>query len=339
MGSLSLLSEPGRAEFIRKLDSGIINEGVISQATTRPFIMLSLFHDLESPLFKQYRFDAKEFLEGVAPALQNFHNVSGSLENQYHKIRLNSLPDEVETTQTKTGENGDVAEESKGSCNEYAISGEDKESVLSIFRMYKGTDYFSSGMDEKEVSSILNHDWAIEAKRDPESLAAQLSRMLTCELFQVHQISAKTAFLLQNHERKFLFREGSCCVNNVALLSARAKICVPADRDEGESAESRHRKYQPVDYAMGDDEMEEKNAGVAAQIEVLYDVTHSFVPCQEKSKEEVEAKDSGSEALTTTIVSVATIQGWLKGGPEGELRWQLALHRPAFEFPGIQNAY
>jgi hypothetical protein len=204
-------------------------------------------------------------------------------------------------------------------------------------------DFFSSKTGDKQVTALLNHDWAGEAKKSPESLAGQLSRMLTTELFQMHQMSSKTAVLIQNHARDIKFQEGSCTVNNVALLSARTVLFVEKDGDENE-ADQPGTLYEAVDYDIDDEEMEAQRAGVAVQIEVLYDVSQEFEAGSLKSEaDEIENEDkpaeSNTEVIQSTIVSVATIQGWLKGGPEGELRWRLALHRPAFEFPGIQQAY
>jgi hypothetical protein len=324
MGAFSLLNEKNRSNFIEQLDKGVINEAVVSQATSGPLMMLSLFHDMQSPLFKRYDFDPKQFLDGVAPALENFHSVSGTLENKFHKIQAGE-----QTTTTK----GD--EEAHSDDNDLPVSGEEKES---IFRMYK-TELSSSKMDENQVVAVLNHEWMDDAKKDPESLAGQLSRMLTGELFQLHQIGAKTAFLLQNHKRSILFEEGSCRVNNVALLSARSFLRVPNEANETTEKQS----FQAVDYNIDEGELDEK-AGVVAQFEVLYDVTQNFVAenypdSEEKETDKESEQQAEGEPMSTTIVSVAVIEGWLNGGPDGQLRWKISLHRPAIEFPGIQQAY
>ena len=86
-GAFSLMDQDMRKEFIENLDDGIINEGVISQAQMGTLVMLSLFNDMRNPLFKAHDFEPKRFLEGVAPALENFHDVLGLLENELHEIR------------------------------------------------------------------------------------------------------------------------------------------------------------------------------------------------------------------------------------------------------------
>ena len=147
------------------------------------------------------------------------------------------------------------------------------------------------------------------------------------------------------------FQEGSCTVNNVALLSARAFFCVErGDEDKDEAVNdnntriSNSSRYQIVDDILDHDaqDTEEENnmVGVAAQLEVLYDVTQHFAIDNDNKEKSIDKnEEADGEELETTVVSVATLEGWLQGGPEGELRWRLALHRPAFEFPGIQQAY
>lgn len=337
-GALSLFQESNRGEFMDTLDRGTINESVISQATAGPAMMLSLFHDLRNPLFRKHGFDANQFLDGVGPALTSFHNISGALEN---KLRSSSsIASKVDNK----------SEETSG------LSKEEKEAILSTIKMLQQQQQNSSIENSVEqASALLNHDWMDDAKSDPESLEGQLSRMLTAELFDIHQLSAKTAFLLQpstSPSRAMMkFQEGSCRVNNVALLSARAFFCVEKAREGNNETYndatriSNSDRYQIVDDVLDHDaeimkeEEEKKMFGVAAQMEVLYDVTQNFIIDTEESSDSDKSMEGDKEELETTVVSVATLEGWLHGGPEGELRWRLALHRPAFEFPGIEQTY
>ena len=65
-GVFSLISENARIRFIDTLEKGIIQEGVLSQATAGPIMMLSLFNDLQNPLFKKTKFDPNIFLDGLS---------------------------------------------------------------------------------------------------------------------------------------------------------------------------------------------------------------------------------------------------------------------------------
>lgn len=332
-GAVGLLDETNRQEFIEKLDKGTINEGVISQATAGPMMMLSLFHDLQNPLFKQHQFDAAEFLEGVGPALERFHNVSGALENQIRKIHREAK--KSDNTMAEKAEASENASEEKSSPE--STKTKEEEPVVTFSSSFSKDELVMVETNDKSIAALLDHDWAEDIKKDPDSLAAQLSQMVTEELFNIHQLSAKTAFLLQSH-RNVTFKEGSCTVNNVALLSARSFLCVQKDKEEDleEWGEKTDSKYEMIDYDIDVAELKKRKGGVAAQVEVLYDVTQEFVEtdAQEGSNSSTEEKPEDSE---TTIVSVAVMEGWLVGGPDDELRWRLALRRPAVEFPGIQQ--
>jgi len=337
-GAASLLRDvQTRNDFLETLDKQIINEGVISQATWGPMMMLSLFHDLQNPLFKRNNFDAAEFLEGVGPALERFHNVSGALENQLRTLQeqAKKKKSSEENDSTSKAEKEEVSSDAKESEESPTTKSKEDEFLSNFPGSLSQQDFFMSETDGSSIASVLEHDWADDAKKDPESLAGQLSRMATTELFNMLQISAKTAFLLQPPGRNIVFKEGRCKVNNVALLSARSFLCVEKDNQDleqwGEQVTS--SKYEMVDYGTDEAEVKRRKGGVAAQVEVLYDITQEF----EEIHPLEESKDTNekTEEMETTIVSVAVMEGWLNGGPDGELRWRVALHRPAFEFPRI----
>ena len=356
-GTFSLFEQENRSEFIANLDRGTINEGVISQATAGPMIMLSLFNDMQNPLFKRHQFDPTQFLDGVGGALANFHNVSGALENGLHHMADDSSGESSSTGEKK----GDEANDKK------AEDDEDPDPKEALAHILQAPAMLAS--EREGVANILNHDWMNDANDDSESLAGQLSKMVTKELFQIHQVSMKTNFMLQNPtQTNIRFKEGSCSVNNVALLSARAYLCREkenpdnnAGSGEEDDAESVSTIASGPQYELFEDihnegeRIDESKLAVAAQVEVLYDVTQEFVqdkPLTAASTTEVQGEGSSSDSnnetvnndgsdktMQSTIVSVATLEGFLKGGPDGELRWKLALYRPAYEFPGIQQAY
>ncbi len=318
-GAIGLMNIDNRAEFIDKLDKGTINEGVMSQATAGPMMMLSLFHDLQNPLFKRYRFDATEFLGGMGPALERFHSVSAELENELIHI--------LEEAKKKDGDTKEKDENPEPDSKEESNQIHDK-------NLLTNDDFFKTELSDKSIAAVLKHDWMEVATKDPESFAAQLSRMVTTELFNMNQTRAKAAFLLPGGG-KIAFKAGGCTVNNVALLSARAFTCV--EKHIGEDIEhwgpQTEGKYEIIDNILDEEDLKKRKGGVAAQIEVLYDVTQSFV---EIDSSESSSKDGEKQELDLTTVSVAVMEGWLFGGPDDELRWRLALHRPAIEFPGIQ---
>jgi hypothetical protein len=355
-GAFALFSQPNRVEFIQMLENGTMQESVLSQATFGPAMMLSLFYDLNCPLFKQTNFNASEFLEGVRPALENFHNVGGALENHLQTIlkeaaaKTNNETDDENVKKSREGSaNDDTVEAGISSLSDTVSRGKEKETLMLTMQMFGIKD------GGKRAAAILDHEWAAEAEKDPDSLPAQLSRMVTKELFQMSELNAKTAFLLQDNIQSITFQEGSCKVNNVALLSARAVAFRKVDfSSESVETTTRPHSFEAIDYDIGEGDADSK-ASIAAQLEVLYDVTQRFKinksammslkssnqDDDRKDKETISSNDDNSdfELRQTTIVSVATLEGWLKGGPDNQLRWKLALHRPAFEFPGIEHSY
>jgi len=264
-GAYSLTDEKEREKFIKKLEKGTINESVIAQASSGPMMMLSLYNDLKNPLFKKCDFDPSQFLEGVGPALENYHNLSGALENELHRMLSKVKEDGSDESNEKSDEESDeVKVEIKG------LSKEERDAITSTISMIQKN--LSPG--QKLASAVLEHDWMDDTKKDPDSMAGQLSQMLTEELFGHFQLSAKSAFLLRNQSKQLMFDEGSCTVNNVALLSARAFRCIEEPGDESSEDENPDGpRYEIVD---DDAEVDQKESGVAAQIEVLYDVTSHF---------------------------------------------------------------
>jgi hypothetical protein len=391
-GMFSLLTEKNRIGFTKMLENDTIQEEVLTQATAGPMMMLSLFHDLQNPLFKKCKFEPLVFLEGLAPALENFHNVSGALENELYEINHKALAAGISNTDDDDkkkveqvddndddSSNDNYDDDNNNNNNSLIgdITKEEKEKLLSVLRSFTGgnENNVDSEKQKKDAEAVLNYEWMKEAESNPESIAASLSRMVTKELFQINQLSSKTAFLLQSQSSKnnIMIREGSCEVNNVAILSARAclfkekKRPNSEDNNEESNDEGFVREYEAVDFNYDDDEIDSENTAVAAQIEVLYDVTQEFVIAKSSSSSTSDSKeeedtststsennsskistteytsllDTKGEPRQTTIVSVATLEGWLKNGPDddGELRWRLASYRPPYEFPGIEHAY
>jgi hypothetical protein len=336
-GAFSLLQEENRADFIGMLEKGTIQEAVISQATGGPVMMLSLFHDLQNPLFKRSKFDVTEFLVGVAPALENFHNVSGALALELARIKVEAGLNDSSSKGEGVG-TIELAAKDDDTITGAAPKGE-LGTILHDLRFAN-----LSETENRRIKAVMNHDWIATARKDPESLAAQLSRMVTTELFQMHHVSTQTSTIVNTTSQAF--REGSCKVNNVALLSARASLFVEQDATKGnDELNVDGPRYVAVKNEYDDTGgMADRKTAIAAQLEVLFDLTQEFsVPpdlVNTLGAESTISKTDGETTVASTIVSVATLEGWLMGGPDdGELRWKLALFRPAYEFPNIENAY
>lgn len=351
-GFFSLIRQKNRTKFVELIENSTIEEEVLSQATAGRMMMLSLFHDLQNPLFKKHKFDPLVFLEGLVPSLENFHNISGALANELYDIKM------------QVDDNFDVSSNDNGNDNSDTlikgdITKKDREQLLSALQFMTHSDKKNAEKRQKVAETILNHGWMQEGERNPESIAASLSRMVTKELFQINQLSTKTAFLLQSEpSRNIMFSEGSCQVNNVALLSARACLFKRKERiileddtnnsndhDHDDDVKGTVRGYEAVDFNdYSDDEIDSDDIAIAAQIEVLYDVTQEFVSAKSaalsssmESCDSIENDDEVKPDPTSTIVSVVTLERWLHNShaDEGELRWRLASYRPPYEFKNL----
>jgi hypothetical protein len=116
---------------------------------------------------------------------------------------------------------------------------------------------------------------------------------------------------------------GSCTISEVALLNARAMYLREDESDEvGEYSE-----FQ----AEGDHERE---LPIGAQLDVLYEISHTFEPISSPLDEEVSTDNTNEKGETKiTALGVAIMEGYLQGGPTNELKWKIAMLREASEFP------
>jgi hypothetical protein len=179
--------------------------------------------------------------------------------------------------------------------------------------------------------------WRQQAEQDPDSLAGVLSRMTTDACFDALFYTSKLD-VLGRIQGSMLYHDS--VVNAIALLSVKASVV----RDE----ESEYNEFQATDDLN-------KEFPVGAQVDVLFEVTHTFKapasPIGETTvsevntdtSESIERRGEGDQASTSsdkskmevTNLAVAIFEGWLHGGPKKRLRWKIALIREAFEFPQV----
>jgi hypothetical protein len=197
----------------------------------------------------------------------------------------------------------------------------------------------SNGLNLTEALLGVNL-WRRQAEQDPNSLAGMLSRMSTDACFDALFYTSKLDVLGRTHG-SLVYQDS--VVNDVALLSARAALL----RDP----ESEINEFQATDELT-------KDYPVGAQMDVLFEVTHTFKPipppvATEKAETESTAGATASPSdqsaspdpdapapadgtpppLEVTNLAVAIFEGWLHKGPTRRLQWKLALIREAFEFP------
>jgi hypothetical protein len=234
---------------------------------------------------------------------------------------------------------------------------------LLVHDMSKATNDKPEGdIKNSEVLSVFadGNKWREQAKENPESLAAQLAKMVTAANLDDHFYGAKLFQSLTDGAGSTVqYVPGSCVVGPVALLSARVLEIDTEDRYGEEHPE----------LAASDESS--KDPPVAARLDVLYEITQTYqqAPDPLSPAEQYKAIDStttkadsenpGAEdpganpeapadgdttitkksapaaeeaTFSETILAVAVFEGWLNGGPDNGLRWKVAMVRDAVEF-------
>lgn len=322
---LSLLSQEKRDDFVDTLNKGIINPQVLAQADMGAAMILSLYNDLHSPLFSKYRFKIEDFIEGAKPALERFHDVQACVQNELYERK------DLEGNKVNEEKDEDVLKVENGNDGKDRVKNELEKLGSEIIRL------------EKDLQQKLELNWRKQAKEDQDSLAGQLMAMVTPEYFDVIENFSRTNFLLDRElssaasvlGRKYRYIEGSGEISNMALMSARAKVVERnmeiADQNEPDNKVSKDQELS-VDPP------------VVAQVEVLYDINQTFA-VNSSGKNDSDAskgnEGAGEETVTRTTILVGVFEGWLNGDPEGhtDLRWKLALNRPAWEFPTVTSTH
>jgi hypothetical protein len=182
--------------------------------------------------------------------------------------------------------------------------------------------------------------WRRQAEQDPDSLAGVLSRMTTNDCFDALFYTSKLD-VLGRIQGSMQYEDS--VVNDVALLGARAAILRDKERE--------YNEFQATDDLN-------KDFPVVAQMDLLFEVTHTFkaaastdekagndadgsveeaITVSRRSDAEIktETASDANSSLEVTNLAVAIFEGFLHGGPTKRLQWKIALIREAFEFPQV----
>jgi hypothetical protein len=230
-------SPASREAFEDAVKKNVIKDAVLAQATHGSVITMALFQNLQNPLLKKYEFNAEEFVTTVGPALETFHEVLMKLGNE--------LPTLLAEEPTQKDTEPDLVEKTES------------------------TDESIIRMDENFVKESLlgSNLWHDQGKENPDSLAGRLAKMTTEDAFDAFFYSAKLVLL--GAPSKYRITVESCEVGEVALLNARAKVM-----DQNSNVDNVNESSELG--AKESSESSEMNERVAAQIDVLYEVTHTY---------------------------------------------------------------
>lgn len=323
-----------RQAFEQAISRGVIKDAVLQNAYNGSIMTFSLFWNLQNPLWKRgsgASFDAQEFTTAAGPALTNFHDILNSFQNQMRKEyeEFQKQHQEEEATATAAQDSTDN-ETSDNSAQER------QETIASLPPMVD-LAFLGKLLRQSDISFLKQpHAWRQQADDDADSLAGRLSRMTTPECLDAFCASSKLGLTVTDH---VMYQEGSTQVGQVAILSARAmEIPLPGQIDDKEP-DYRHEEFKATEQAN-------LKMGVAAQIDVLFEITNRFleeVPDVGRMKIEdggLENVPMKTEHVEYTSLAVTVFEGWLDNGEDGKekeetegLRWRVPLMREAIEFP------
>lgn len=360
MGWYNFFVDKGAGErFLKRVKTGIIQERILEQTSWNYLSIYALQHDLENPRLRPL--DMAEFLEGVKPALTNFHDVMGNMGNQ-----------EMEDAESKRSNQTTASTSTSTSTSSTeAITDEQQQQPPTLQDPIL------------DFTKLELGKWNNQATADPDSLPAQLRGMVTPEYFALLEFAALSSASMLSTK----YQDGSSRVQHVALLSARTWEYTEPESEteenndkledskkESDNANSSTDANTISDNATDPDATTITNPSgkpitrIAAQLEVVYEHTETFTPIRllsstpniaataassdadpntaivespaaaaaaakgEDSPKEQE--DAEEEMVTKTSTLVGVFEGWLQGDPSGNegLRWRLCVSRPAWEF-------
>jgi hypothetical protein len=342
-----IFDDKTRHSFVDAVNKGVINPYILGQADMGFFVTLALHHNLNSEPLSKYKnqFQAEEFLEGSEAALESFQETLYSLDKKVLKdvqeewIKIQKLEERVDTNDTQSsmvekGANDKETDHQKDHMDE----------------IFKKANMSLEKIELLEQAISAHGDWKAMAEEDPDSLYGQFYNMVSDPLLEAcknqFMQSVKHCFLLKIPRMDYELESGK--IQDIALLSARAHEVIPEEDNEEEPKVS---EMEVSDKAMTDDSLSngfEKSYPVAAQIEVIYNITQRFrrriispgnvsmniSSDAGKSDEEVNTVSDVEEPEELQTAWVAVFEGLLHDGQKGEtpLRWKLVDNRPALEF-------
>ena len=177
-------SEDKRKLFAHSVNRGVILPEILGQANLGYLRILALYDELNSPTLKNFNVD--EFLEGVKPALAEFHKVCGSLN-----IKVSTI----------ANEDNDDREEEK----------DEKNTVEKA-----ALEAYANASKDPRVRRLLKYSWKKEAETNPESDEGRLMSMVTPQLFEKLQVGTKMSYLMDPNVE---FQDGCVEIRYVRTIS------------------------------------------------------------------------------------------------------------------------
>jgi len=332
---LSLISsQESRKEYDNFLQKGMIQQDVLGRAG-QPMgtaMILALYNDLHSPVLQKYGFDTGEFLEGVKPALEQFHNIHCNLMNSMHEESAKIDEDDTEPTEEE----------------ELSFENLKKDRQNAVLAAMVGLTHDNKLL--RRFLKVQKNNWNKVAEDDPDSIAGQLKRMVTSEFFSELQRTAQMKQIIEESLNNVVtYDNESAEVSNLALLSARTMVI---DFNDSHKQEIDVERLKDEELSVADQDVDDRqrelgqkiggiwdNLPVAAQVEVLYEIKKTLTINNSTKEEDSESSEDTMTTRTDVSVLVAVLEGWLNGDPagNGELQWRLVSSRYPWEFASMSN--
>jgi hypothetical protein len=218
------------------VESKVIRDDVLSQAHHGSMMIMSLFQNLENPLWKQYEVDLVQFMRTIGPALESYHDTLGRLVQELPPL---PLPPPRMTLKEEEEEGND-------------------EETIDLLTVLKKASI------QKEPNV-----WRQQARDNPQSLAARFQKMVSNHNLDDHFQGARLYQALNSlggrsgGSGKVDFIPGSVRVNNVALIHAKVREVWHNENDEHGDDDLADDKYSAM-------------RPVVARLDVLYELTQTY---------------------------------------------------------------
>mmetsp|Transcript_21285 Transcript_21285/g.24282 ORF Transcript_21285/g.24282 Transcript_21285/m.24282 type:complete len:427 (+) Transcript_21285:55-1335(+) len=371
-----------RKLFMKKSKNGIINNNNAFFQNGNNFLMayslsFGLYHELQDPLLKTYGFNAKEFMEGVKPALERFHDVEKNIDNRLFEILNEDCFNEKK--EGKEAVDGDfmdqkVDEESTEENSEKVFSDNDNSvensgSIEEVACNNNKEDFSKSGRkegikqklavtslsakDREELREIAESEAALmENDNDSikekiiklldwnwkDKLVSELMPMLSNNCFRALQLDKLSGcFRWRIKGIDLTYLSGSSTVENATLLSARVQVISKDDKDE-----QKKQGVEKGDFGNAEEEELEMKKEGESKLSVAAQIEVLYEIKYDVSQE---TRVSGKEKVrlntgefSERLVRVGVLEGFLHGGPDGdEVQWMLSNVREPWEIPLIES--
>ena len=356
-------SKQEREKFVECCNKGIIEPPILGMSSHGMAMTLALYNDLYSPLFSQYKdlFVVDDFLSGVAPALERFHDTQYIVQNDLHRYKKhqsssNSSSSLLKPVEPYLDDNVAILPESSDNSADILLN-----DLLQSLNNIDDTVLKSIGFSRKtQVKDVLKHSWDRAAARDSNGNAAQLKSMVTNDYFLDLQMEMKSNFILNN---KLNYEDGSTKVQNVSrnvkvnyafyvrfrffqyhhkflgkqkislttLYFSNFLLQVALLSVRAEELILKEDDENDHDTVKQDNTTRVASPPVVTQVEVLYDIEQHF------------RVDDENKEMDDPIIRKGVLVGVFEGvqqcgNAKNSLRWHLCDNRAAWEFPYLNSA-